>query len=71
MKRYLVRIPSEVEAFTRHLHPRLKRLIRHALKALEEDPYRIKAREILIEVIDIAERKFVYQRVASLLRGFH
>jgi mRNA interferase RelE/StbE len=95
MKKYVVRIPPEVESFVRHLHPRLKRLIRNALEALEENPYlgkplkerlsgffslrvshyriiyRIKAREVLIEVVDIAERKIVYQRVAALVKKLH
>ena len=95
MKRYAVRIPPEVEAFVRHLHPRLKKTIRHALEALEENPYlgkplteqlrgffslrashyriiyRIKAREVLIEVVDIAERKIVYQKISSLLKKLH
>ena len=92
MKRYIVRIPPEVEAVIRHLHPRMKGMVRRALEELEKDPYlgkplrdhlkglfslrvshyrviyRIEAREILIEVVDIAERKVVYRRVAELLK---
>lgn len=39
MKKYLVRIPPEVEDFVRHLHPQLKVKIRRALEELEKDPY--------------------------------
>lgn len=92
MKRYVVRIPPEVEAVVRRLHPGMKGLIRRALEELETDPYlgkplrdqlkglfslrvsryrivyRIEAREVRIEVVDVAERKVVYQRVAALLK---
>lgn len=92
MKRYLVRIPPEVADVVRHLHPRMKTMIRNALEELEKDPYlgkplrdqlkglfslrvshyrvvyRIKSREVLIEVLDIAERRVVYQQVAALVR---
>lgn len=32
--------------------------------------YQIKGRDLLVEVIDIAKRKIVYQRVANLLEKF-
>ena len=39
MKRYLVRIPSEVEAFVRRLHPIIKTKIRNAIDEIGNDPY--------------------------------
>lgn len=93
MKKYLVRIPPEVEDFVRHLHPQLKTKIRRALEELEKDPtlgkplketlkglysyrvsqyrvvYQIRHREVRVEVVEIEERKIVYQKVAQLLRN--
>ena len=95
MKRYLVRIPSEVEAFVRRLHPIIKTKIRNAIDEIGNDPYlgkplkdelaglfsfrvstyrvvyQVKAREVLVEIIEVAARKIVYQKVASFLKKIH
>ena len=92
MKKYSLRIPPEIEAFVRHLHPGIKAKIRSALEEIEKDPYLgkplreplegmysyrvyqyriiylIKDRDILVEVVDIAQRRIVYARVAAMLR---
>ena len=89
MRRYSVRIPPEVGASLRHLHPEIKTKIRRALEEMERDPflgkplkeplkglfsfrvslyriiYQIRAKEVLVEVIDIAKRSAVYQRVLA------
>ncbi len=36
---YRIRIPDDVVMFVRHMHPRLKTLIRTSLEALIQDPY--------------------------------
>ena len=95
MKLYRLRVPPDLVAFLRHLHPGIRTRLRHALEVIEEDPflgkplrdpldglfsyrvsdyrivYEIKRQQILIEVIDISERKIVYQRVAEILKRSH
>lgn len=95
MKVYSLRIPPEIEAFIRILHPGLKLKIRRALDEISINPhigktlkeelsglysyrvsqyrivYKIKREEILVEVVEVAERRIVYQRVAELLKKIH
>ena len=92
MKKYLVRIPPEVQFYLRHLPPPIKAKIRKALEEIQTNPhfgkplkepleglrsyrvsqyriiYQIQEKDIIIEVIKIAERKIVYQKISALLK---
>ena len=39
MKLYRLRIPPDLVAFLRHLHPGIRTRLRHALEVIEEDPF--------------------------------